>query len=63
MNGQLIINSNSSNPALTVNGKVNLIDILYGSNNSIYVNSNILYYNNTIIAGSRQFQPQFITFS
>jgi hypothetical protein len=63
MNGQLIINSNSSNPALTVNGKVNLIDILYASNNSIYVNSNILYYNNTIIAGSRQFQPQFITFS
>jgi len=63
MNGQLIINSNSSNPALTVNGKLNLIDISYRSNNSIYINSNILYYNNTIIGGSKQFQPQFITFS
>jgi len=63
INGQVIINSNSSNPALTVNGKMNLIDTLYGTSNNIYVNSNLLYFNNNILYGSGQLQPQFITFT
>jgi hypothetical protein len=63
MTGQLIINSNSSNPALTVNGPLNLIDTLYGTSNTLYVNSNLLYFNNNILYGSRQLQPQFITFT
>ena len=63
MTGQLIINSNSSNPVLTVNGPMNLIDTLYGTSNTIYVNSNLLYFNNNILYGSRQLQPQFITFT
>ena len=63
MNGQLIINSNSSNPALTVNGTMSLIDTYYGTSNSFYVSSNLLYFNNNILYGSGQLQPQFITFS
>jgi hypothetical protein len=62
INGQLIINSNSSNPALTVNGVLDLIDTYYGSNNNINVTSNILYFNNNVLYGQLQYIPQFITF-
>ena len=45
-----------------ITNSLTFIDQTYGSNQFLNVASNLLYFNNTIIAGSRYFKPQFITF-
>ena len=53
--------SNITTPNIITN-LLTFIDQTYGSNQFLNVASNLLYFNNTIIAGSRYFKPQFITF-
>jgi hypothetical protein len=67
LHGDLTVSGNVSMSNITtsniITNSLTFIDQIYGSNQFLNVASNLLYFNNTIIAGSRYFKPQFITFS